>query len=352
MKISQVTDSVNLEADDARILRTLQIDPRIGFAAMALVLGLSEPTVARRYRRMVRQGVVRVIGVVDPGALGQSQWMVRLRCRPGSGAAVAEALAQRDDVSWVVLSGAGSEVTCAVRSRSSEQRDDLLGQKIPRAASVIDLEASVVLRKFLGGRGSYWAALSRFLTPEEELAIGSRDGPLIDAPIVSHEPMQLSVHDEQLLTALAADGRASLVDLASAADLTPGRASRRLQALLASQVTYIHVEIAPAAFGYQARSNLWLRVHPSEVKAVGWALAQMPEVGFAAALSGRHNLHATVHCRNLNELFDFASDRAGTLPGVESMEVSPIFRQIKQAGTLVTGDHMIDPRSIATSSRH
>jgi len=351
MQSAQTISSVRLESDDVRILRALQIDPRIGFAAMASVLGLSEPTVGRRYRRMVRQGVVRVIGVVDPGALGQSQWMVRLRCRPGGGTALAEALAQRDDVSWVALGGAGSEVTCAVRSRSQEQRDDLLGQKLPRAASVIDLEASVVLRKFLGGRGRYWAALSGFLTPEQEAALGSGDSPVLDAPIVSQEPIQLSVHDEKLLAALATDGRASLVDLAAAADLTPGRTSRRLQTLLTHQLAYIHVEIAPAALGYQVRSNLWLRVHPAEIKTVGGVLAQLPEVGFVAALSGRYNLHATVHFRNLDELFDFTSDRVGTLAGVESMEVSPVFRQIKQAGTLVSGDHLVDPRSSTTSRR-
>jgi hypothetical protein len=61
------------------------------------------------------------------------------------------------------------------------------------------------------------------------------------------------------------------------------------------RLIHIHVEIAPAALRYQARSNLWLRVHPAELTSVGSALARMPEVGFAAALSGRHSLHATVH---------------------------------------------------------
>lgn len=339
-----MVDSVGLEQDDVRILRALQIDPRIGFAAMASVLGLSEPTVGRRYRRMVRQGVVRVTGVVDPGVLGQSQWMVRLRCRPGSGAALAEAIAQRVDVSWVALGGAGSEITCAVRSRSQEQRDDLLGQKLPRAASVIDLQASVVMRKFLGGRRRYWAALSGSLTPEEESALGSTDNPYVEGPIVSREPVRLSVADEKMLATLAADGRASLVDLASSADLTPGRASRRLQALLANRLAYLHVEIAPATLGYQVQANLWLRVHPSEVKNVGSTLARMPEVGFTAALSGPHNLHATVHCHDLDEMFEFTSGRVGALPGVESMEVSPVFRQIKQAGTLVSGDRLVSPQ--------
>ncbi|WP_181781755.1 Lrp/AsnC family transcriptional regulator, partial [Pseudonocardia pini] len=76
-------DSVVLDPEDLRIIRALQVDPRVPFAAMASVLGLSEPTVSRRYARLRRKGVLRVTGVVDPGALGQSRWLVRLRCRPG-----------------------------------------------------------------------------------------------------------------------------------------------------------------------------------------------------------------------------------------------------------------------------
>ncbi|MFB7629366.1 Lrp/AsnC family transcriptional regulator [Streptomyces sp. NPDC056149] len=337
-------DSITLDLEDVRILRSLQIDPRVGFATMATVLGGSELTVARRYRRMRRAGLIRVIGVVDPGALGQSRWMVRLRCRPGSGTAIAEALAQRDDIGWVALSAAGSEVTCAVRSRSAEQRDDLLGRRLPRTAAVLDLQASVMLRQFLGGRGHYWAALAGTLTPEQESALGSGSGsgdrPFTERPVVRAHPSQLDAHDEKLLATLAVDGRASLVDLAAAADLTPGRASRRLQALLANGVVHIDVEIAPIALGYRARANLWMRVHPAEVKTVGRAMAQMPEVGFAAAVSGPHNLHAVVHCHDLDRLFEFSTERVGTLPGVEGMEISPISRQIKQAGTRLDGDRL------------
>ena len=71
----------------------------------------------------------------------------------------------------------------------------------------------------------------------------------------------------------------------------------------------------------------------------------MPEVGFVAAMSGRNNLHAAVHCRDLDELFEFTSDRVGPLPGVESAEVSPIHRQIKQAGTLVVDDRLQEQRT-------
>jgi DNA-binding Lrp family transcriptional regulator len=200
-----------------------------------------------------------------------------------------------------------------------------------------------MLRKFLGGRGRYWAALRGTLTPEQEQRLGATDSPFAEAPVVVNRSPDMHGHDEKLLSALAADGRASLVDLATAADLTPGRASRRLQRLVADRVLHIHVELAPTALGFHTQANLWLRVHPSETKSVGRALARMPEVGYAAAMSGRNNLHAIVHCGDLDELFEFTSDRVGTLPGVESAEVSPIHRQIKQAGTLVAGDRLEEP---------
>ena len=340
MSAVMMADSVMLEPDDVRIIRALLIDPRVPFATVASVLGLSEPTVSRRYGRMRRMGVLRVTGSVDPGALGQSQWTVRLRCRPGSGIAIAEALADRVDISWVALSAAGAEITCAVRSRSQEEREDLIGHKLPRAAAVLDVEASVILRKFLGGRGRYWAALAGTLTPEQETRFGSAGSPFTEAPIVVNRSPDLQEHDEKLLSALAVDGRASLVDLAAAAELTPGRVSRRLQALVSEGFVHIHVELVPAALGYHAQANLWLQVHPAELKSVGRTLARMPEVGFAAAMSGRNNLHAVIHCRDLDELFEFTSDRVGTLPGVESAEVSLLHRQIKQAGTLVVDDRL------------
>jgi len=157
--------------------------------------------------------------------------------------------------------------------------------------------------------------------------------------VVDRAP-HLDGHDEKLLSALAADGRASLADLASGSDLTPSRVSRRLQKLIADRVVHIDVELAPAALGYHSRANLWLWVHPSETKSVGRALALMPEVGFAAAITGRNNLHAVIHCRDLDELFEFSSDRVGALPGVESADVSPIHRQVKQASTLVAGNRL------------
>ncbi|SFW43104.1 Lrp/AsnC family transcriptional regulator [Amycolatopsis australiensis] len=335
-----MAESVTLAPDDVRLIRALQIAPRASFATIAAALGVSENAVGRRFRRLRAEGVLRVAGIVDPGALGQSEWLVRLRCRPGSIAAIAGSLAKRDDVSWVALCAAGSEITCAVRSRSREQRDDLLGCQLPRTAAVLDIHASAMLRQFMGGRGHYWAALRGTLPPEQESVLGAEGVPFTEAPVVARDPVRLTAADEQLLDVLAADGRAALVDLAAAADLTPGRAARRLATLLRRRVVHIDVEIAAEALGFHARANLWLRVHPSAVKDVGRTLARQPEIAFAAAVSGPHNVHAVAHCRDLDELFEFTSDRIGSLPGLQSLEVSPLLKHVKQAGTLLAGDRL------------
>ena len=67
------------------------------------------------------------------------------------------------------------------------------------------------------------------------------------------------------------------------------------------------------------------------------------EIAFAAAVSGPHNIHAVAHCRDLDELFEFTSDRLGSLAGLQSMEVSPVLRHVKQAGTLLSGDRLVEP---------
>jgi len=78
---------------DRQIIHALIIDGRAPFSHIAAVVGVSEQTVARRYRRMRSNGLLRVVGLPDSQRLGQSDWTVRLQCVPDAAASVAEALA-------------------------------------------------------------------------------------------------------------------------------------------------------------------------------------------------------------------------------------------------------------------
>jgi Lrp/AsnC family transcriptional regulator for asnA, asnC and gidA len=61
---------VNLDDIDRLILRELQRDGRISYTALAELVGLSGPAARQRVQRLQDEGVVQVVGVTDPMALG------------------------------------------------------------------------------------------------------------------------------------------------------------------------------------------------------------------------------------------------------------------------------------------
>jgi DNA-binding Lrp family transcriptional regulator len=95
--------------------------------------------------------------------------------------------------------------------------------------------------------------------------------------------------------------------------------------------------------GYPTSAYLWLSVAPGQLQATGAALAEHDEVPFAAAISGPANLVASVACRSLEHLYDYVTTKLGALRGVQSVEVSPVLRRIKQAGALMDGDRLAHP---------
>jgi DNA-binding Lrp family transcriptional regulator len=319
-----------VELDDLRLARALQLAPRASFARLADALGIHERTAARRYRRLRREGILRVFGMVNPMAVGQQFWQVRVRCRPDSSASLAAALAARDDIAWVGVTAAGSEVSFSVRSLSADRRDLLLTRTLPRAAHVLDIDASVVLHVFLGLSSRGWSELGGLLTAAEAARLA---GP--GAPGPAGAPVQLEPHDAALFDVLAADGRATTARLAAAAGISEGRAARRLATLIRERTLVIDVDLAHGVLGFPVGAQIHLTVSPARLREVGEALARLPEVGFVAAMSGRANLLASAACRDLAQLYEFTTGRAGPLEGIVSMEVVPFARVVKQAGGMV-----------------
>ncbi|HEX9999823.1 MAG TPA: AsnC family protein [Actinoplanes sp.] len=89
-----------LDRIDRQILHALQLAPRAPFARMGSVLGVCEQTVARRYQRLRTHGAVRVLAVSDLSRRpGTTYWTLRIGCRPGTAAGLADALARRGDTS-------------------------------------------------------------------------------------------------------------------------------------------------------------------------------------------------------------------------------------------------------------
>ncbi|WKE73085.1 Lrp/AsnC family transcriptional regulator [Streptomyces sp. WP-1] len=310
---------------DRRLVHALQIDGRAPFSTIAAVLGVSDRTVARRYARLRSAGSVRVLGGVDPTALGAVLWFLRVRCAPAASLPVAEALAARPDTSWVSLNSGGTEITCVVRTESEADSEALLLAKLPRTPRVEGVTAHSVLHAFYGGPDNLVGKLGWL-----DAAAVERLRP----PPVPHRPgpVRLDDGDRRLLALLATDGRAGYEQLAAATGWSPTTVRRRMTELREHGVLYLDLDVDWHVFGQNARTLLWLSVEPAHLEEAGRALAGHPEIAFAAATTGPTNLYASVVCANQRDLYRYLTTRIAALPAITHLETAPVIRTVKQAG--------------------
>ncbi|MEV0320894.1 Lrp/AsnC family transcriptional regulator [Streptomyces sp. NPDC050658] len=322
MESSTISES---ELLDAKLLQALEIDGRAPFSRIAAVLGVSDQTVARRYRRLVADGGLRVVGVRDSARLGQDQWMLRLRCAPDSAEAIAAALARRPDTTWIGLTSGGTEVVCCTRPRTRSDQDDLLLGKLPRTPHIIDIRAQQTLHYFFGGPTG-WLMKHGPLSEGQIAAL--RPAPVDPAPA----PGALSIdpEDEPLVAALERDGRATYPELQQATGRSESAVKRRLAALLASGRLYVDIEYDPALVGFPVSAMLWITTAPSALESVGKALASHAEIAHASAVAGPSNIMATAVARDIPSLYRYLSGKLGHLDGVQHVETAPFIRRVKQ----------------------
>jgi len=323
--------SLELDLLDRQIIHALILDGRAPFSRIAAVVGASEQTVARRYRRMHDAALVRVVGLPNSQRLGLSDWMVRLQCVPDAAAAVADALARRPDTSWVSLTSGGTEIVCVVKpAATGAGRQDLLLRQLPASRRIVAISAQSLLHVFRGG-AEHWAGAAEALTEDQAARLappGCADGPVPAAK-------DLGPDDEALLAELARDGRASYAELALATHWHESTVRRRVEELRGAGALYLDVDVEESVFGIGTLAHLWMSVAPARLADLGRALAAHYEIPFAAATTGTSNLVASVLCRDDQALYRYLTERIASLDGVTALEVSPRIRTIKRAAMVV-----------------
>ncbi|MBT2387563.1 Lrp/AsnC family transcriptional regulator [Streptomyces sp. ISL-11] len=316
-------ESDRFDEIDLRLLHALEVDARASFSRIAAVLGVSDQTVARRFRRLRSEAGLRVVAVRCAAARpGIEHWLLRLRCTPDGAATIAEALARRPDTSWIGLTSGGTEVACTTSMRTRVESDELLLGKLPRTPHIVEIRAQQLLHRFFGGP-SGWLAKSGALTVAEVAALAPEPRPHPGPAVISQE-------DEALVAALERDGRATFPELQKATGRSESAVKRRLAQLVGSGAMYVDVEFDTERFGFRTAAMLGITAAPRSLKAVGAALAAHPEIAYAAATTGPSNLMAVAVTRDTAHLYRYLSEGIGTLDGVEHVETMPFLRRVKQ----------------------
>ncbi|SHG84894.1 Lrp/AsnC family transcriptional regulator [Streptoalloteichus hindustanus] len=313
----------SLDELDRALVLALRADGRAHWSALAAELGVSEQTVARRYRRLRSAQLLRVVAVVNPYVVGWHPLQLRLRTERGAALRVGQAIAARPDTVWAHQLAGGHDLAVTVYTRTTADRDALVLEHLPQARDVLGVEQHLVLRMF--ATPDTWQT-GRPRTREE-----------------SPDRVRLDELDERLLAALGRDGRTGLAALAEQLRVTPTTVGRRIAALRAARAVVFVTEVDPALLGYGTEALLWLAVHPAHLEEVGARLAAEPAVRFAVATSGPANLLVGLAVVDPPGLYDFLTAVVGRLPGVIRTELSPILRTLKRAGLLRVGSRLVEP---------
>jgi DNA-binding Lrp family transcriptional regulator len=348
-----------LDEVDRQLLHALTVAPRASFRLLATVLGVSDQTVARRYRRLADSAGLRVFGLIDGQRAGWVDWLVRLQAAPGSAQRIADTLAQRPDTRWVRLYSGGTEIVCTLQARSPEQRNALFLRGLPGSRHVTAITAQSVLHVFTPvayvGYASALsdAQLSALLSAVREAAAQAQaqDQSADGLPVPVLEPASLPVpapgprhawspagetalraEDDPLIAELARDGRATAADLAAATHWHESTVRRRIEELRRAGLLYFDIDLDDAVLGVSTNVMLWLKVEPASLDAAGRAVAAHPEIPFAAATTGPTNLAVSGVFRDSRHLYAYLTTSLADLPGLQSVETAPIIGTIKRVG--------------------
>jgi DNA-binding Lrp family transcriptional regulator len=322
-------ESITLDILDRGIIQVFYIDPRAPFSRLADVLGSSEQTVARRYRRLFDGHVLRVVGQLDSQRLGRSDWAVRIRCAPGSAATVAAKLAARPDTSWVQLISGGTEIFSTIHSRDRHHRTPLLLGQLSVGRQIVAVEAYCLLHLFTTGSSPPLGANVLTRDQLDQLRPLPATGLAPDRAAA-----KMDDSDWPLVQALAEDGRASYRQLAARTHWHESTVRRRVDELIASGVLYFDLDVAIDAIGIHSPAILWMTVIPARLAEVGEALASRPEIPFVAATTGSTNLVASLVCQDDRALYEYLTGEVAALNGITQIETAPVMQAVKMHSTV------------------
>lgn len=126
-----------MDSIDLAILKQLQHDGRKPNTEIAKALNISEGTVRNRLAKLLEDGVVQVVGLVDPLQLGyDAPAMIGVSVEGADLESVAAAIAAHPEVSYLVLVSGEYDLIVEVMCRDREHLAEFLNQRLRKTSGV------------------------------------------------------------------------------------------------------------------------------------------------------------------------------------------------------------------------
>ncbi|MFP5322577.1 MAG: Lrp/AsnC family transcriptional regulator [Acidimicrobiia bacterium] len=133
---------------DKAIIRELQVDGRISHAQLAGKIGLSQAATRQRVKRLIDAGVMEVVAVTDPTALGAGVQAMLAITVDQDARAIADQIAGYPEVDYLVLTSGRVDILCEVVCADSEHLLELVNGRLRSIPGVRTIEVSTYLKLF------------------------------------------------------------------------------------------------------------------------------------------------------------------------------------------------------------
>lgn len=112
---------------DRGIIRMLSKDGRLAFSEIASELKVTEKTIRLRYKNLVQNNIIEVVGVVNPIALGlKAGAIIQIKTKQGTITKVREALSTIKEVRYITMTSGNYQLLIQINVRSQEDIKDCM----------------------------------------------------------------------------------------------------------------------------------------------------------------------------------------------------------------------------------
>ena len=140
--------------------------------------------------------------------------------------------------------------------------------------------------------------------------------------------------DWKIIALLNKDGRMPSAEIArKLGNVSARTVTNRINALMEHGIIDVRAVVNPAKVGYGVMADVFIEVEPGRVREVAEQAAEFPESSYVACATGEADVSISIRVRNIEELFDFVTDKLGKIPGVRRTQSYLLPLKIKDLDT-------------------
>lgn len=133
---------------DRQIMKLLSRDGRMSFTEIANHLGVTEKTVRTRYKNLIDHGILEVVGVVNPIALGiRAGAIIRLKTEITKLAEVIEQLKEIKEIRYITLTSGSYQLLIQIAVPSQDEITEVV-KRLNHIQGIIEMDTIIQLEVY------------------------------------------------------------------------------------------------------------------------------------------------------------------------------------------------------------